>query len=209
MDTNNCEYQQALMELYAAVLKVLRLSGSSITDKVKHEELLAKMIAVISSYGYKSSLSENGTVFVDTEPKKTATTESYNSQVDSVVAQTTNTIHSTKNIIGKRYATMAEEDNNEYFFRRTKDRLEESDSNRYFLLTIYDDETGIFEMTDDIVGEKLQMLLDNKATLLAPGVVKTIGTISATCSIITKTAGEVVKRGRSWCIVKPLEIEFR
>ena len=33
MDTNNTEYQQALMELYAAVLKVLRLSGASVFEE--------------------------------------------------------------------------------------------------------------------------------------------------------------------------------
>lgn len=112
-------------------------------------------------------------------------------------------------MIGKRYATMAEDDGNEYLFKRTKDRIEEGDINRYFVLTVYDDGTGTFEMTDDIVGEKLQMLLDNKSTLLSSGVVKTIGTISATSSIVTRTVGEVVKNGKSWRVVKPLEIEFR
>ena len=49
MDTNNNEYQQALMELYAAVLKVLRLSGTSVfTEKEKHDEMLANVLALIN-----------------------------------------------------------------------------------------------------------------------------------------------------------------
>ena len=56
MDTNNNEYQQALMELYAAVLKVLRLSGTSVfTEKEKHDEMLANVLALINSCGYGSS----------------------------------------------------------------------------------------------------------------------------------------------------------
>ena len=56
MDTNNTEYQQALMELYAAVLKVLRLSGSSIyTDEGRNKELIANMIAIMNSCGYQKS----------------------------------------------------------------------------------------------------------------------------------------------------------
>lgn len=45
-------------------------------------------------------------------------------------------------MIGKRYATMAEDDGDGYRFCRTKDRVEEGDNNRFFVLTIYDDGTG-------------------------------------------------------------------
>lgn len=210
MDTNNTEYQQALMELYAAVLKVLRLSGSCIiTDKEKHDELLANMLAIMNSCGYKKGTSQgNISTCIVENTQNTKTEEISTPQVTIAAAQVVEPIH-TKSLIGKRYATMAEEDGDEYLFRRTKDRLEEGDCNRYFVLTVYDDGTGTFEMADDIIGEKLQMLLDNKTALLASGVVKTVGTINATCSIVTKTMGEVVKNGKSWRVIKPLEIEFK
>lgn len=210
MDTNNTEYQQALMELYAAVLKVLRLSGASvITEKERHDEVLANMMALINSCGYKNSSLSNDSICTANNQQLTSGLETHSQQSSPVVKQPIQPISASKSMIGKRYATMAEDDGNEYLFKRTKDRIEEGDINRYFVLTVYDDGTGTFEMTDDIVGEKLQMLLDNKSTLLSSGVVKTVGTISATCSIVTRTVGEVVKNGKSWRVVKPLEIEFR
>lgn len=208
MDTNNTEYQQALMDLYAAVLKVLRLSGSSIfTEKERHEELIANMIAIMNSCGYQKSSQGHSPNSVEINPQQAV--ESNNGRVASVAPQVAPSIPVSKNVIGKRYAVKAEQDDNEYLFRRTKDRLEEGDNNRYFVLTVYDDGTGTFEMADDIVGEKFQILLDNKTSILDSQVVKTIGTISPTCSIVTRTIGEVVKNGKSWRVVKPLEIEFK
>lgn len=208
MDTNNTEYQQALMELYAAVLKVLRLSGSSIyTDKEQHAELIANMMAIMDSCGYQKSLQEHDSKNIEVNPQQVV--ESATDQFTSAAPLMVTSMPITKNLIGKRYAIKAEEDDGEYLFRRTKDRLEEGDNNRYFVLTVYEDGTGTFEMADDIVGEKLQILLDNKTSILASGVVKTVGTISSTCSIVTKTKGEVVKNGKSWRVVKPLEIEFK
>lgn len=210
MDTNNTEYQQALMELYAAVLKVLRLSGASVfTEKERHDEVLANMMALINSCGYKHSSLSNDSICTANNQQLTSGLETHSQQSVHVADQPIQPVFTSKSMIGKRYATMAEDDGNEYLFKRTKDRIEEGDINRYFVLTVYDDGTGTFEMTDDIVGEKLQMLLDNKSTLLSSGVVKTVGTISATCSIVTRTVGEVVKNGKSWRVVKPLEIEFR
>ena len=210
MDTNNTEYQQALMELYAAVLKVLRLSGASVfTEKEKYDEVLAKMMALINSCGYEKPSLSNDSICTANNQQPISVLETHSLQTSPVVEQPIQPISVSKSIIGKRYATMAEDDGNEYFFRRTKDRIEEGDINRYFVLTVYDDGTGTFEMTDDIVGEKLQMLLDNKTALLSSGVVKTIGTISATCSIVTINVGEVVKNGKSWRVIKPLEIEFK
>lgn len=206
MDTNNSEFQQALMELYAAVLKVLRLSGSNIiTDSNKHDEMLAKMLALVNSCGCNSSSVAKCSA-VDAAIQQQTKMPKHCEQPDESVALQ---VDRTKPVICKRYATMAEEDGGEYFFRRTKDRLEEGDNNRYFVLNVYDDGTGTFEMADDIVGEKRQTLLDNQSTLIASGVVKTIGNISATCSIVTRTLGEVVKKGKSWRVVKPLEIEFK
>lgn len=208
MDTNNTEYQQALMELYAAVLKVLRLSGSSIyTDEGRNKELIANMIAIMNSCGYQKT--PQGDCLKNVEINQLQAMASTNSCGASVSPQTVTSKPVTKNVIGKRYAIKAEQDDNEYLFRRTKDRLEEGDNNRYFVLTVYDDGTGTFEMADDIVGEKFQILLDNKISILDSGVVKTVGTISPTCSIVTRTIGEVVKSGKSWRVVKPLEIEFR
>lgn len=210
MDTNNTEYQQALMELYAAVLKVLRLSGASVfTEKERHDEVLANMMALINSCGYKKHSLSNNSICTANNQQQTSGLEIHTQKSVHVADQPIQPSLTSKNMIGKRYATMAEDDGNEYLFKRTKDRIEEGDINRYFVLTVYDDGTGTFEMTDDIVGEKLQMLLDNKSTLLSSGVVKTVGTISATCSIVTRTVGEVVKNGKSWRVVKPLEIEFR
>lgn len=210
MDTNNTEYQQALMELYAAVLKVLRLSGASVfTEKEKHDEVLANMMALINSCGYKKTSLSNDSICTVNNQQSISRLETHSQQTSPIEEQLIQPISVSKNMIGKRYATMAEDEGNEYLFKRTKDRIEEGDINRYFVLTVYDDGTGTFEMTDDIVGEKLQMLLDNKSTLLSSGVVKTVGTISATCSIVTRTVGEVVKNGRSWRVVKPLEIEFK
>ena len=208
MDTNNTEYQQALMESYAAVLKVLRLSGSSIyTDEGRNKELIANMIAIMNSCGYQKT--PQGDCPKNVEINQLQAMASTNSCGASVSPQTVTSKPVTKNVIGKRYAIKAEQDDNEYLFRRTKDRLEEGDNNRYFVLTVYDDGTGTFEMADDIVGEKFQILLDNKTSILVSGVVKTVGTISPTCSIVTRTIGEVVKSGKSWRVVKPLEIEFR
>lgn len=208
MDTNNTEYQQALMELYAAVLKVLRLSGSNIyTNKERHEELVANIMAIMNSCGYQKTSQGHDFNVVEVHSQQTA--ETTNVEMVSATPQVAPSIPTIQNVIGKRYAVKAEEDDGEYLFRRTKDRLEEGDNNRYFVLTVYDDGTGTFEMTDDIVGEKLQTLLDNKTSMLASGVVKTIGTINSTCSIVTKTLGEVVKNGKSWRVVKPLEIEFK
>mgnify|MGYP007099006333 FL=1 len=191
---------------YAAILKVLRLSESNIiTDRDVHDEMLAKMLALVNSCSYKRSSGANcsaANVAIQQQAKVSIPCEQ---QTEHVAYQTE---HS-KQVIGKRYATMAEEDDNEYFFRRVKDRVEDGDTNRYFVLTIFDDGTGTFEMTDDIVGEKLQTLLDNKNSLMASGVVKTFGTISSTCSIVTRTVGEVEKSGKSWHIVKPLMIEFK
>ena len=210
MDTNNTEYQQALMELYAAVLKVLRLSGASVfTEKERHDEVLANMMALINSCGYKKPSLSNGSICTANNQQQTSGLEIHSQQTSPVEEKPIQPISVSKIMIGKRYATMAEDDGNEYLLKRTKDRIEEDDINRYFVLTVYDDGTGTFEMTDDIVGEKLQMLLDNKSTLLSSGVVKTVGTISATCSIVTRTVGEIVKNGRSWRVVKPLEIEFK
>lgn len=210
MDTNNTEYQQALMELYAAVLKVLRLSGASVfTEKEKHDEVLANMMALINSCGYKKPSWSNNSICTANNQQQTSGLDIHTHQSVHVADQPIQPVLTSKNMIGKRYATMAEDDGNEYLFKRTKDRIEEGDINRYFVLTVYDDGTGTFEMTDDIVGEKLQMLLDNKSTLLSSGVVKAVGTISATCSIVTRTVGEVVKNGKSWRVIKPLEIEFK
>lgn len=204
MDTNNNEYQQALMELYAAVLKVLRLSGTSVfTEKEKHDEMLANVLALIKSCGYSSST--NGSFSASDYLQKETKNEPYKQQTSPAGTP----VSLVKNMIGKRYATMAEDDGDGYRFCRTKDRVEEGENNRFFVLTIYDDGTGTFEMTDDIVGEKRQMLLDSQSTLLASGVVKSTGTITGTCSIVTRTVGEVVKNGKSWHIVKPLEIEFK
>ena len=208
MDTNNNEYQQALMELYAAVLKVLRLSGTSVfTEKEKHDEMLANVLALINSCGYSSST--NSSFSASDYLQKETKPEPYKQQPSPAGTPANQPVLLVKNMIGKRYATMAEDDEDGYRFCRSKDRVEEGDNNRFFVLTIYDDGTGTFEMTDDIVGEKRQMLLDSQSTLLASGVVKSTGTISGTCSIVTRTVGEVVKNGKSWHIVKPLEIEFK
>lgn len=210
MDTNNNEYQQALMELYAAVLKVLRLSGASVfTEKEKHDEMLANVLALVNSCGYCSSTNDSFSASDYLQKEKETRPEPYKQQTRPAGTQANQPVSLVKNMIGKRYATMAEDDVDGYRFCRTKDRVEEGDNNRFFVLTIYDDGTGTFEMTDDIVGEKRQMLLDSQSTLLASGVVKSTGTISGTCSIVTRTVGEVVKSGKSWHIVKPLEIEFK
>ena len=168
MDTNNTEYQQALMELYAAVLKVLRLSGASVvTEKERHDEVLANMMALINSCGYKKPSLSNDSICTANNQQQTSGLEIHTQKSVHVADQPIQPSLTSKNMIGKRYATMAEDDGNEYLFKRTKDRIEEGDINRYFVLTVYDDGTGTFEMTDDIVGEKLQMLLDNKSTLLS------------------------------------------
>lgn len=202
MDTNNFEFQQALEELYAAVLKLMRLCGKDIlTDDMKCKELTARMTALMAEYTQYTSDIQN------CQSEKPASMNLSDNPIQPQQVQPVTS--SNKVFVGNRFAVKAEEDGGEYLFRRTRDRIEDSDTDRYFILHIYSDNTGEFEMTDDIVGEKLQSLSDNKDFLLVNDVVKYSGSITATCRIVTKDKGQIIKKGKSWLITKPLEIEFK
>lgn len=202
MDTNNFEFQQALEELYAAVLKLMRLCGKDVlTDDMKCKELTARMTALMAEYTQYTSGIQN------CQSEKPASMNLSDNPIQPQQVQPVTS--SNKVFVGNRFAVKAEEGGGEYLFRRTRDRIEDSDTDRYFILHIYSDNTGEFEMTDDIVGEKLQSLSDNKDFLLVNDVVKYSGSITATCRIVTKDKGQIIKKGKSWLITKPLEIEFK
>ena len=193
MDTNNSEFQKALNDLYIAVVRVMSLANpNSLTDEVKRNELVAQLA------NWTSLL--NGGTYCDVNPVSSSqplTVDSPQSQVKQVEV---------------RYATAPEEDEGIFYFRRTVElNIQDpnhKDDSRYFAISIYDDGTCTYEMKEDVRGDKLQTLVDNKDTMLCSSVVKYSGTPSVNSKIVTVAAGKGVKRGRSIQIVEPLEIKF-
>lgn len=198
MDTSNSEYQKALNELFIAVVKVLKLSGSScVTDAVRQQETIAKLASVLSSLnvGVVNLPNSRPVDAPDVLPVDVPTP----SLEPAPVARTP---------VSTRYATAPEEDEGKYYFRRTVELTEEEDE-RYFAISVYDDDTCTFVMKGDVRGQKLQTLVDNKEYMLDCHVVECSGTPSANCGIENVEPGEAKKHGKSILITKPLKIRFK
>lgn len=187
MDTNNSEYQKALNDLYLAVIRVMKLANPNcLTGDMKRNELIAQL--------------SNWTGLLNDDT---------NQVLDVVPPPSPMPLPSIPDImqVGKRYATAPEEDENKYYFKRTVELKTDGDS-RFFTINVYGDGSCTYEMKDDVCGEKLQTLVDNKDTMLSSHVVKYSGTPTANSQIITVAVGKAVKCGKSIQIVKPLEIKF-
>lgn len=193
MDTNNSEFQKALNDLYIAVVRVMSLSNpNNLTDEMKRNELVAQLAnwtSLLRGGTYREVNSTPSSQPLSVDPSQ--------SQVKQVQV---------------RYATAPEEDEGNFYFKRTIElNLQDpnnKDDSRYFAISIYDDGTCTYEMKEDVRGDKLQILVDNKDTMLCDRVVKYSGTPSANSKIVTVAVGKGVKRGKSIQIVEPLEIKF-
>lgn len=191
MDTKNKEFQEALNELFNAVVKVMRLAGAGCySDAVKNKFVLTKLTEFIASLEQSSPCIENKE-------------DNFNKCQEPLE----NTAGSNVTLVGTRYATAPEEDEDGVFFRRTVEMKTEDDS-RYYTINIYSDGTCTFEMKDDVKGQKLQTLVDNKDTLLNSKVVIYSGTPNSNSKIETISVGKAEKRGKSYIILSPLKIVF-
>lgn len=110
-----------------------------------------------------------------------------------------------RTVVASRYVTNSEEDDGVFYFRRSK---EEKNQNDYFVVHLYDDNTYAFEFVDDVVGEKMQTLIDNADSYFHPSVVVKQGNPTASSRIKTEELGSVKKEGKSFQIIKPLKISF-
>ncbi len=203
MDTNNQEYQAALAELFAAVMKVLRLSGAScLTNEAKRQETVQRMMALLLEMGTNITNSTN-VITCEHTPKSTNPTISAPNQEAPIPT----TEITSKSLVGKRYATIPEEDEGQYFFRRTVENSK--DESRFYAINIYSDGSCTFTMKDDVKGqEKMQILVDNKENLLNDRVVQYSGIPNVNSNIDTVEVGEAQRKGKSFLITKPLKIKF-
>lgn len=149
MDTNNREYQEALHELYVAMMKVMRLSGAACLDSnAIQQEITSRMFGMTGATYTAPQVDNTAVIHSQTPPLVTSNT----------TPPPASSVQAAKTVVETRYAYLPEEEDGQYYFKRTTN---ENDGQRYFQITIYSDNSCRFEMVPGIMGERLQHIKDS------------------------------------------------
>lgn len=195
-----------LIDIFKEIEQVLSQQQSMIVQQleliVQQQAILNRMNAFLLGRDEKYN-SRTKSVSTDISSKQPSFLEKAINERKEDIIQPKNETQRT--IVLSRYVTNSEEDDGFFYFRRSK---EEKNENDYFVVHLYDDNTGTFEFVDDVVGEKMQTLIDNAESYFHPKVVVKHGNPTANSRIKTEELGVVKKEGKSFQIIKPLKISF-